>query len=287
MDTPIALAPAPRDVPLSLRLRLLGGGVLTLIGWLVFGLGLVFASVFVSQAEPLFGDAFAGEVSTIDGTVTHIEETNARINNQRVVAVRFDYAVGGHTLSGVAYTSGTWPESGARVPVEYVRAKPTTARIRGMRTALFPGIVWLVAVIPAIGAVLVLVGVLLGSRQVKLLQHGQLTRGRLIESRPTNTTINNQRVRVLTFRFQDATGKERDGTVRTHRLAGVTDEAEENLLYDPIGSRIVLWDMLPKRPELDRDGQFRPLGFPALVPVLLPPTLVAILWSVVGSFFAA
>lgn len=287
MDTSIALAPAPRDVPLSLRLRLLGGGVLTMIGWLVFGLGLVFASVFVSQAEPLFGDPFAGEVATIDGTVTRVDETNAKINNQRVAAVHFDYSVGGRTLSGVAYTSRSWPEAGATVPVEYVRAKPTTSRIRGMRTAMFPGIVWLVAVIPAIGAVLVLVGALLGMRQVKLLRLGQLTRGRLIESRPTNTTINNQRVHVLTFRFQDATGKEREGTVRTHRLANVTDDAEENLLYDPVGSRIVLWDMLPKRPELDRDGQFQALGLPALVPVLLPPTLVAILWSVIGSFFEA
>lgn len=287
MPDSLALAPAPRDVPFSLRLRLLGGGVLPMIGWLVFGLGLIFASVFLRQAEPLFGDPFAGTLSTIDGTVARVEDTNARVNNRRVVAVHFKYAVGGNQLSGLAYTTDAVPEPGATIPVEYVRAQPTTARIRGMRSAMFPAIVWLVALIPAIGAVLVLVGALLGWRQVKLLRDGQLTRGRMIESRPTNTVINSQRVHALTFRFHDATGKERDGTVRTHRLANVTDDAEETLLYDPVGSRIVLWDMLPKRPEIDRDGQFQPLGLTALVPVLLPPTVVAILWSVIGALMNA
>lgn len=282
-----ALAPPPRPVPWSLRLQVLGSGMLPLLGWIFLGIGLLFAWLFLRQAEPLFGDPFGGQLATVDGQVLAVESTGARVNENDVHAVRFRYEVGGRSLEGTSYTSGATPAPQATVPVEFVRADPTVARVRGMRTAMFPAMVWLVLLFPGAGAVLLLVGLGLGWRRVHLLQHGVMVRGHLVASRPTNMRVNKQRVHELTFRYLGTDGREHDGTVRTHQLQDITDEDEEALLHDPATGRIVLWDMLPRRPELDRDGQFLPVGLGGLWFVLLPPTVIAVVVSLVRSALAA
>lgn len=287
MPDSIALAPAPRSVPLSLRVQLVLSGILPLIGWLVLGIGLVLSTVFLSMAEPLFGDPFAGPLGTLEGKVVEVQATNAKVNNDRVRAIHFEYSLGDRLQRGISYTTDAPPDVGTAVPVEYVRGHPAKARIRGMRTAMFPSIIAFVLVFPAIGGVLLLLGMVHGWRRAQLLQNGALARGRLVASRPTNTKINNQRVHELTFEFTDAAGAARRGNVRSHHLAALTDDAEEVLLYDPAGQRIVLWDMLPSRPELDRDGHFLPVGLGQLAKVLIAPTVVAVGVQLASSILAA
>lgn len=283
MASPSALVSAPRHVPWSLRVQVVLSGVVPLLGWIILGVGVVLSSLFLRISEPIFNDPFAGRTHTLEGRLVKVEATAAKINDDTVQAVHFEYAIGDRSRLGVSYTTGAVPDVGATVTVEYVRGQPTTARIRGMRTAMFPAVTGFVLVFPAIGVLLLLLGVRQGWRRVGLLQNGVLARGRLVGSRPTNTKINNQRVHELTFEFVDAANRARRGVVRTHRLHAVTDEPEEVLLYEPDGPRIVLWDMLPSHPELDRDGNFLPAGLGRLVPVLLPPTIVAVVLSLSGS----
>lgn len=283
MSSSVVLGSAPRHVPWSLRVQVMFSGILPLLGWIILGVGLAFSSVFLRISEPLFNDPFAGQVNTLEGRVSKVESTSAEVNGATVQAVHFEYAIGDRARQGISYTTGAVPDIGASVTVEYVRGQPTTSRIRGMRTALFPAVTGLVLIFPTIGVLLLLLGVAQGWRRVGLLQNGLLARGRIVDSRPTNTKINNQRVHELTFEFVDAANQQRKGVVRTHRLHAVTDEPEEVLLYEPDGPRIVLWDMLPSHPELDREGNFLPAGLGRLVPVLLPPTIVAIVLSLLGS----
>lgn len=282
-DTP-TLAPAPRHVPISLRVRIVLSGILPLLGWCFLGLGLVLATVFLSMAEPLFDDPFAGPLTTVEGKVKDVQATNAKVNGLRVKAIHFEYPCRDHLQRGISYTTDAPPALGSAVPVECTRSLPAQARIRGMRTAMLPSPIAFVLVFPAIGALLLVIGVVLGWRRAQLLQNGLLARGQLVDSRPTNTQINNQRVHELTFLFRDASGAPRRGKVRSHRLAALTDESEELLLYDPSSERIVLWDMLPSRPELDREGRFLPVGIGQLAPVLVPPTLVAIAVQLACTF---
>lgn len=275
LDSP-TLAPAPRHVPFSLRVRIVLSGILPLLGWCFLGLGLVLAAVFLSLAEPLFDDPFAGPLSTVEGKVVEVEATNAKVNGVRVKAVHFEYVYRDLVQRGISYTTDGPPAVGATVPVECTRSQPAQARIRGMRTAMLPSPIAFVLVFPAIGGLLLVIGLVQGWRRAQLLQNGLLARGQLVDARPTNTKINNQRVHELTFLFRDANGEPRRGKVRSHQLAAITDEAEELLLYDPRSERIVLWDMLPSRPELDHEGRFLPVGIGQLAPVLVAPTLVAI-----------
>ncbi|MBL9077589.1 MAG: DUF3592 domain-containing protein [Planctomycetes bacterium] len=284
VDMPGLCAP-PRPVPWSLRVQVLGSGALALVGWLVTGFGLVFAMLFLRHAEPLSGDPFDGPLASVSGRVLAVESTGASVNSRHVWRVRFAYEVAGRSLQGTSYGSGEVPAVDADVPVDYVAGDPVTARVRGMRTAMFPAVVWFVLILPGAGLVLLCLAVWTGWRRVGLLQHGVLTTGRLVASRPTNTRINQQRVHELTFRYRGADGQERDGTVRTHRLQSVSDEAEETLFCDPAGDRIVLWDLLPRRPEIDRDGHFLPVGLGGLWFVLLPPTVVGLLVVVVQNLF--
>ena len=284
MPASLTLAPAPRHVPSSLRMRIVLSGILPLLGWCFLGLGLVLAVVFLSLAEPLFDDPFAGPLSTVEGKVVDVQATNAKVNGVRVKAVHFEYPFRDRRQRGISYTSDAPPALGTTVPVECTRSLPAQARIRGMRTAMLPSPIAFVLVFPAIGGLLLVIGLVQGWRRAQLLQNGLLARGHLVDSRPTNTKINNQRVHELTFLFGDASGAPRRGKVRSHQLAALTDEAEELLLYDPSSERIVLWDMLPSRPELDGDGRFLPVGIGQLARVLVAPTLVAIAVQLACTF---
>lgn len=282
MDPTPTLAPPPRAVPLSLQARVVFGGVLAVVSWCMFGLGLVIAAFTLHFAEPLV-DPFGSSPGTAEGTVAGIETTSMRINEEPVHAVFFTFRADGRPRRGVCYTTGSAPLGGAAVAVEYVLDAPDTARIAGTRTAILPRIAWFVALFPIVGAILLLVAIAKGLGRVRLLQHGMPANGRLVAALPTNVTINNQRVHELTFAFVDAAHQARTGVVRTHRLRDLRVGAEALLLHDPAGERIVLWDTLP-RLAIDRDGQFAPAGLAGLVPVLLPVTLVAIAWTAVRAW---
>ncbi len=271
-------------MPLSLQLRVTFGGVLPVIGWSLFGFGLIWIAFFLRISEPRFGDPFAGQVTTVQGRVVKVEATGARLNESTVFAVHFEYPADDRKQLAVSYTTHAVPNVDANVLVDYVPLQPPAVRIRGMRTALFPAATGFAMIVPAAGLVVLMLGALRGLRSMRLLRDGQLTRGRLVDSQPTHTRINGLRVYRLTFRYVDDAKNEREGTVRTHRLPLVTDEQEELLLYEPGGARILLWDLLPGRPKVDRNGQFLPLGLGALVPLWLPPTVIAVVWAALQPF---
>lgn len=281
----VELAKPPRAVPLALQVRVAFDDALALAGWIVFGIGVVVATVILHFAEPL-RDPFAGEIGTSEGKVVTVDRTNTRVNNRSVLAVHFAYRAEGRDLRGVGYTTDVPPEPGESVAVDYVPGDPATARIDGMRTAVLPRPVWFVALVPAIGAALLLFGVVRGLRRVRLLRDGVAVAGRLIATRATNVRINNRPVMELTFRFVDDAGHERTGTLRTHRVERVSDDEQELLLHDPASGRIVPWDALP-RVEVDRDGHLLAPGLRGLLPVLLPATGIALVWTVLRALLPA
>lgn len=282
MTESVVLAAAPREVPMSLYLRIRLGGVLIFIGWMVLAFGLVFAFVFVGNSELLTASAFAGPLRTVEGRVVSTGATNYEVNGDVVFAIGFEFPIGDGKQAGTSWTRGSIPREGDPVTIEFVRTNPALARIQGMSTAPLPAAVGFVLVLPLAGLVLVVIAVWRSGRPVHLLRHGRLTNARLVDSQPTGTKINNQRVYRLTFAFVDEHRRERRAVVRSHRHELMSAEGEQALLYEPETEHAIPWLALPGRPTADRDGMLQPIGLAGLMPVLLPPTIIAVVVSLVA-----
>jgi len=287
------LARPPRTVPWSLRLVVLFGGILTQVGWGVLAFGLVFTAVFGAIAAPLFDDPFAGPVQRVTGKVVHTDGTNVRVNDYDVVAVHFEVQAGDRTLRGRSYASshrrngrGNVPEVGSEVPVEIARTPEAPMRIVGLDTHMLPAGAQLVVLLPIVGGLLVLWGVWRNARRLRLLVHGEVAAATLVDSQPTNTTINGRRVMALTFRYLDGQGRTRTTIVRTHRTETVTDDDAETVVFDAATGAAVLLDALPGKPQRDANGELQPAPFDRLAMVMIGPTLVLMVWQI-GAWAAA
>jgi hypothetical protein len=269
------LAPPPRSVSGALRLRLLFGGALNVVGWAVVCFGMVFVGVFVGNSELRSARAFSGELRVATGSVQNVEQTAFQENDVSVEAVRYGFDADGGSFVGTSYTTATAPAVGARVDVEFVADDPRTSRIKGMRTAPFSAAVVLVWVFPLIGAGLVAFGLRGGRQRLRLLREGQLAYGRLVARERTRTEVNDRPVYRLTFEFQDALGETRRTVARTHRVEDLDDEATEPLLYDPHTGEAVMLDALPGQPVVDAGG-FATQSRAVTVAVLILPALTVI-----------
>lgn len=266
---------------------MLFGGALPLVGWCLLAFGLVFTTVFGAIAAPLFGDPFAGPVQRVTGKVVRTEGTNVRVNDYDVVAVHFEVQTGDRVLHGRSYASshrrngrGNVPEEGSEVQVEIARTAAAPMRIVGLDTHMLPAGAQLVVLVPIVGGLLVLFGVWRNARRIRLLVHGEVAAATLVDSQPTNTTINGRRVQAMTFNFLDGQGRTRTTIVRTHRPEAVTDDAAETVVYEPGTGDAVLLDALPGRPQRDANGELLPAPFDRLALVMIGPTLALMVWQI-------
>lgn len=279
------LPPPPRALPWSLQIVMLLGGIGTTLGWLVLGLGLVFATVFTRHAEPLLHDPFDGPSASMRGTVIDVRDTFIKINHSPVRAVHFEFPRTEPTGQGTSYSTAPAPAIGSEVELEVARTEPPTARIRGMRTHPMPALVQLLLLAPLAGAVVLLLSMGKNLARMRLLQRGEVAKGTLVDKQATNTKINNQRVYRMTFRFVDRNKRERLAVARTHRIAQLTDEPSETVIHDPDGDDALLLDDLPARVAVDAQGQLQAPPSRSLAMVLIAPTVVAVVTSL-ASWFA-
>lgn len=272
------LAPAPRPISWPIRLQVLLGGFGAQFGLFFVCFGLLFFWIFA--ADTLFDMVrFRGQFKTVAGQVESANQTNMRINRVRVIAHQVDYQVAGQTYGLTAYTSGKSVAPGTAVTVLYRVDKPAIAKVEGMRTDAFGGgPVLLVLILPLIGLGMALAYFLRGLRSLRLLRTGQLAKARLTERHATNTRINNQRVWKLIFAYS-VQGRSYRHSFATHQIAGLLDEQEENLLYDPAHpEHAVLLDGLPGRVRIDGNtGQLTPQQPGTSLMMLIAPVAVALM----------
>lgn len=274
---PARLPPPPRQVPLGLRLQVLLGGPLGLLGWLFAAFGSLFPWVFVPMADWSFV-RFRGPTGDAQGQVESAEKTGAKENNRRVWKVGYRFTdPAGVERTGASFALGQAPDPGTPVRVEFLLADPGVSRIEGLRMAPFSPWVSLVALFPAAGLLLALAGLRRGLTAVALMAEGELGLGTLRGKEATSTRVNNRPVYALTFAFTDLDGREQTVTARTHQPERLQDQAQELLVYDPsTPSRAVLIDDLPGGPALDLDqGRFVGGGKGALT-LLLPAAFVLV-----------
>ena len=261
-----SLAPAPRRVPLSIRVANTFN-LFSQIGWFLLGFSSIFVWVFVGNADLSFV-TFRGELAKAVAEVTKVEETSASEDDTKVMATHYQYSVAGRSFSGVAYATGSAKSVGERVEIEYRAATPEQSRIPGMRRAMFSPFVLFVLLFPAIGAAFVYGAYRVGRRRNHALANGLLTTGRLVEKNRTNMTVNDQPVWEMVFEFTARDGRKHRATASTTNPERLEDEHTEPLLYDPDDpSRAYVLDEAPARPEVNGVGELlaRPAAFGRLV----------------------
>ncbi|MGH8567918.1 MAG: DUF3592 domain-containing protein [Gammaproteobacteria bacterium] len=266
------LAPPPRPVPFLLRAQVLFGGVFSIIGWIFFSFGMIFAVVFGSLADLTSWYHFRGPLATAGGTLLEVTETSASENKTRIYAYKYSFRAEGANYEGVSYLPGRQHEPGEQVTLEYVEGNPSLSRIRGMRRAEFGPWVLFVLIFPGLGFIFILVSLRGGLKANRLLRNGKLAWGELVSKEPTSTRINNRTVFKLTFDFQPEEGGHAQAVARSHEPEKLQDEQRERLLYDPFHPETaVLLDALPASPAIDMTGnlQTRNPVFAALT-LLLP-----------------
>ena len=248
-------SPPPREVPLSVSLRVLFGGFNNQFGWIFFGFGLIFVWVFALHADISSWIVFRLNIRTTMGVIQEIQATNASENDVQIFEVRYQYFDNlGKQQSGLSYTTGN-PRLGGQVNVEYLSSIPSISRVVGMRREVFGPAAIFVIIFPLIGLGFLYSGISYGLKANRLLSHGRIAFGELISTESTGTRINNRPVLKLTFSFPASAGLDWEVTAKTHEPEDLQDEAREPVLYDPDDPSIaVLLDNLPGPIEFDVNG---------------------------------
>ena len=196
------LGPPPRSVPWLTPLYLVL--ITTQIGWLLLlTTGWVFWNYCAFGAD-VKAVLFRAPLRVVTGTVTQVTPTRLRegightesrhsshVPTRPIYAVRYRFPLpAGGTGAGVSYIGGTDKgdddtgpavqavgedgdpdralQPGSSVPVEYVRSRPTTSRIQGMRSNVYPAFVLISLAFP-IGAVFFMLPGLRSYRRIRAL----------------------------------------------------------------------------------------------------------------------
>lgn len=263
----------PRQLTLPARLAVLFGGVLSLVGSILFGTGMIFFWIFVMNSELVYLGSDARVWQAHTARIAIAEATGASENEEEVVRYLYEYEAGGEVHAGRGYTTGWRWDEGQSVPIEIDAEEPGVSRLPAARRALFGAAAGFAGVFPLIGAVLLAVALLGNRRHLRLMVHGELSEGKVVDRKPTSVTINDQPVYRYTIEYPDAAGRSHRITTRTHKTDQVEDEPTETLLYDPERpDRGVLLDALPLVPAPGPGGLLR-LGPGGAVRTLLAPAL--------------
>jgi len=270
---PVMLAPPPRRVPLSLMLVNLFN-LFAQIGWFVFGFGMIFAWVFLGNADFSFV-TFRGPHAQSTGRVTSVEATGSSQNDQAITANHYEFSVAGSRFSGTSYTNTDSKSAGDEVTIEYDEKHPERSRIAGMRRGQFGPLVMLVLIFPFIGALFIVFATLSGFRRNHLLRHGLLSTGKLLGRERTNVTVNDRPVWKLTFEYLARDGQRHEATASTTDTARLEDEAQEPLLYDPARPSVAyVLDEAPARPQFESNGDLRGRPLPGLLSAIIPGLVI-------------
>ncbi len=256
-------APPPRSVPLLLRLHVLFGGTVPLLGWAFTWVGLLVGGGLSLGADVGTPWALSQGAFTQESTIVEAWETNFSSGGDEdtegtpVVAYRFTYDVGGERHVGTSYATGWVADEGDPVTLEIASSDSTKARIAGMRASPFGPWILLVLLAPALAAGMALWGVGRGLRANHLLSHGHVTAGRLVEKGATSTTVNHRPVWAYVFAYRDHMDRERFVSLRSSLTWLVEDEIEEPVVFDPSSpERAMMVDALPGHPGIEPGGTF-------------------------------
>lgn len=253
------LSPAPRFIPLPVRINALFGGFGNQFGWFFFGFGMVFFNAFCTPGIISEIQLIGPKESTV-AKITDVRETNMEVNETEVVAHHYEFKIKGEDYEGVSYITGRELTEGKHVNIVYKVSNPRFSYIDapGFRASQAPWWVGLfVLIFPAVGLGFIVPSVLKGRKDIQLLTHGKLTLAELVNKEATNTSVNDETVYKMTFAYT-VKKKTYHTMVRTHDTWKLEDEDEERLLYLPQNpEKAILLDNVSGGLEVSPYGNFQ------------------------------
>jgi hypothetical protein len=283
MSQPFSFSLPPRDVPLTVRLRVLFGGIFSQLGWFFFGFGMIFVWLFLPNVDVTSFYSFRGQLQQTQGTVTASQKTHFTEGGSKhhsgtpVYRHEYTFTVDGTRYDGVSFSTGHSLQPGARVTVEYPRGNPSVSRIHGMRRAPVRPTALIILIFPLVGAGFLIPGLTQGWRANRLLANGKVAFGTFQSKALTNTRVNNRPVYKLTFQFTTDTGQTCQAVTRTCQPELLEGGQPQEIAYDPLTpSYAVMVDSLPGSPRIDERGVIQPAGFASALRVTILPAIVII-----------
>jgi hypothetical protein len=256
------LSGPPRPVPAGLALKIAFGGVGNVVGWGVFGFGMIFFLALGLDTNLFTFYHFLGDLEKVPGRVIRCEDTNVEINERTIVKWKYTFEYQGQPYIGNSYAPEQEVPEGTPVTVEFAPGSPEHSRIEGLSEAI--GSWWLTLLLllfPGFGLAFLGFNWAQVPKNLWLLRHGHLVQGFYKDKQPTNVTVNDQREYKLRFVFKDGRGGQHSAFAKSHRPDELTGKSGQPLLYDPDQpDRAVLLTTLPGQPHLGDDGNWQSSG---------------------------
>jgi hypothetical protein len=225
-------------------------------GALFMIVGLLFTIPFLHGYRPIDDVRLALSQTTARGVITRVGETNSTENDVEVYEYEFTFTSRREEkVTGRSYATGRLWSVEDDVTVEYIPEDPAIARIRGARSSTFSPWVLFVLIFPGVGAGLFLAAANSGLKQVWLLRNGIVADARILSSRPTGTTVNNNPIMVYSYEVRTREGATLDGSSKAFPFDRIGDEEIEPALYLPSNPALsTLVDAISLQYPLDVDG---------------------------------
>lgn len=277
------LTEPPRSVSLAVRLLLLlNNGSAPMFGWIFACFGMIFNIVFLPMA-------FGGLVDWIHwgyepagkGEIVEVVDAKTKVNEREIFRYVFKQTDGN---KGQCYTGKGRFKIGDSVDLEQSGSK---VRISGTqlspmgRLSIFP---IFVVIFPPVGISIVLYGTFQGRKAIRLLQDGEVGRGRFIDMKATGISVGGAQpgikahhslqpkryVMKLHYKFTADDGETYDAYATALDTSRLTDDSVEALFYDPMDpTQSVLLDSLPGKVRFDEmERTFKANPFRVVLPVL-------------------
>lgn len=185
-----------RTIPFTALIRMMVGGEISQIGWVIVGFGLIFVWTFMLHSEAVTFWKFIGPLRTAPGIVTSSYDTGATEggnNGERgtpIYTVEYTFTTSdGQTYKGISFDSGGSFPVGGSVIVQYNSFHPEYSRIEGMRASMFEWPVAFVLIFPLFGLGMIIAMLIVGKNRLTTLKRGIPTLATLTEIRVINEHI--------------------------------------------------------------------------------------------------
>lgn len=270
-----------RHIPLPLLIRMFfESNFLLLFGWIFFTFGSIIFCVFASISD--FSDFVLSKDSPRTQAIIYKKEyANARENRVSIYAYHYKFQVEGQEYTGISYGYSSDYQVGNTATVIYKKGKPTYSRIENLRHKQFqPYFLLFIVIFPLIGGIILAIAIPKVFSKIRILREGTMGEATFSGMKPTNTTVNKQRVMKMSFHLQSG-GKTytiHHNTHQTHKF--FTDKPLKVLFLPHQPEKALLINSLPGSPEISEQGTIltQYALFPAILYLLFPATCLFAYW---------
>lgn len=244
-----------------------------MIGWIFFGVGMIFFLLLGLESNLFTFHRFMGELEKAEGKVLKTEYTNWSIDEESVVRWLYTFDYQGKKYLGTSYTIEKTAMPEQSVTVEFSADSPEHSRIEGFNEAITPWWVTIIVMIfPMLGLLFIYLSVKHVPKTISLLRNGILTYADYVDKEKTNLIVNDSQVYKLRFGFEDDRGDSHYVFALSHQIDDLMDDPQEAVIYNPQQpAKALVLDNLPGKPYLNEEGQWewQAKGYAYLLPVVL------------------